>query len=201
MIPGGELYAELERHLLLAATALLGALCVGLPIGAASAFNRRISGVVLGLANVGRVIPSLAMLTLMLPFFGVGFKSAVIALTFLAIPPIAINTDLAFRSVPEAARDAARGMGMTFWQRVLRVESPLAAPVIFTGVRTAATELIASATLAAFIGAGGLGELIWRGLQANQSNLLIAGSLAVAALAIAVDLLFILAARFIGART
>ena len=201
MIPAGELLGELERHVLLAAVALAAAVCVGVPVGMLSAFNRRLSPFVLGLANIGRVIPSLAMLTLMLPFFGVGFKSAVIALALLAVPPIAINTDLAFRSVSDAVRDAARGMGMTFRQRVLRVETPVALPVLMTGVRTAATELIASATLAAFIGGGGLGELIWRGLQANQSGLLIVGSVTVAALAIAVELLFILASRRIGVRS
>lgn len=201
MITGAEFLGAFERHILLAATALAGALLLGVPLGVLSAFNRRLGAIVLGLANIGRVIPSLAMLTLMLPFFGVGLRSAVIALTLLALPPIAINTDIAFRTIPFAARDAARGLGMTFAQRLRRVEFPLAAPVLVTGIRTAATELIASATLAAFVGAGGLGELIWRGLQANQSNLLITGSLAVAALAIAVELLFILATRRIGARS
>lgn len=201
MIPAGEVLGQLERHIQLAAVALALALCAGIPLGMLSAFNRRIGPLVLGLASIGRVIPSLAMLTLMLPFFGVGFKSAVIALALLAIPPIAINTDLAFRGISDAVRDAARGMGMTLRQRILRVETPLALPVVMTGVRTAATELIASATLAAFIGGGGLGELIWRGLQANQSDLLIVGSVTVAALAIAVELLFILASRRIGVRS
>lgn len=199
-MPVAELLADLERHVLLAGAGLLLALCIALPAGTLSAFRPRWSGLVLGMSNVGRVIPSLALLTLAYPFFGFGFKSAVIALTALAIPPIAINTDLAFRSVPRAARDAALGLGMTFEQRLLRVESPLAAPVILAGVRTAATELIASATLAAFIGAGGLGQVILQGLQANQPQVLLTGAAAVAALAIAVEGIFIITLRALGDR-
>ena len=201
MIAAGDLFAHVETHLWLASSALVLALAVALPLGMASAHSQRLRAPLLTLVYVGRVVPSLAMLTLMLPFLGVGFKSAMVALTLLAIPPIAINTDLGYRGVPFAATDAAIGLGMTFWQRLLRVESPLALPVIFTGIRTASTELIASATLAAFIGGGGLGEYILRGLQANDTQLLILGAASVAALAIAVELLFGLANRFIGAQS
>ncbi|MBV9277162.1 MAG: ABC transporter permease [Candidatus Eremiobacteraeota bacterium] len=201
MIPLRDLATHALAHLQMAGIALLVAALIALPLGTLSAHQNRLRGTVLGIANIGRVIPSLAMLTFMLPFLGVGLWSAVIALTLLAIPPIAINTDLGFRAVPAAATDAARGMGMTPWQQLLRVEWPLALPVLFTGVRTASTELIASATLAAFIGAGGLGEYILRGLQANDPQLLIVGSLAVATLAIAVELLFVLVARLIGERS
>ena len=180
----------------------LGLACaIALPLGVVSAHQNRLRGTLLGVVNVGRVIPSLAMLTFMLPFLGVGLWSAVVALTLLAVPPIAINTDVGFRAVPAAATDAARGMGMTPWQQLVRVEWPLALPVLFTGIRTASTELIASATLAAFIGAGGLGEYILRGLQANDPYLLILGSVAVAALAIGVELLFVLISRLLGERS
>ncbi|MDP9018422.1 MAG: ABC transporter permease [Candidatus Eremiobacteraeota bacterium] len=197
MISTGDLLSHINGHLVLAASALLVALCLGVPLGTASAHNPALRTWLLSLVNMGRVIPSLAMLTLMLPVLGVGFNSAVVALTLLAIPPIAINTDLAFRTVPHAAVDAATGMGMTFWQRIWRVESPLAAPVIFTGVRTAGTELIASATLAAFVGGGGLGEYIQRGLQSNNSQLLLIGSVSVAALAIVVELAFAFGSRLL----
>jgi len=198
VISVSDLLAHALTHLQMSAIALVAAAAIALPLGTLSAHQNRLRGTVLGVANVGRVIPSLAMLTFMLPFLGVGLWSAVIALTLLAIPPIAINTDLGFRAVPVAATDAARGMGMTPWQQLVRVEWPLAVPVLFTGIRTASTELIASATLAAFIGAGGLGEYILRGLQANDPQLLIVGSLAVATLAIAVELLFVLISRLIG---
>ena len=201
MIGSSDLLAHALAHLKMAGMALGLASVIALPLGVVSAHQNRLRGTLLGVVNVGRVIPSLAMLTFMLPFLGVGLWSAVVALTLLAIPPIAINTDVGFRAVPAAATDAARGMGMTPWQQLVRVEWPLALPVLFTGIRTASTELIASATLAAFIGAGGLGEYILRGLQANDPYLLIVGSLAVAALAIGVELLFVLISRLVGERS
>jgi len=200
MLPVRDLLAHTLTHLQMAGAALALAVAIALPLGITSAHRDRLRGTILSIANIGRVIPSLAMLTFMLPFLGVGFTSAVLALTLLAIPPIAINTDVGFRAVPAAATDAARGMGMTPWQQLVRVEWPLALPVLFTGIRTASTELIASATLAAFIGAGGLGEYILRGLQANDPHLLILGSAAVASLAIAVELLFVLITRLLGER-
>lgn len=135
------------------------------------------------------------MLTFMLPVLGVGFAPAVAALTLLAIPPVAINADVAFRGVPAAALDAARGMGMTPVQSFARVEWPLAFPLLFAGVRTAATEVIASAVLAAFIGAGGLGEYVTTGLQANNDAYLWAGVVAIAAIALAVELALAFAQR------
>jgi len=134
----------------------------------------------------------------MLPILGVGFIPALVALSLLAIAPVTINTDLGFRSVAPAVIDAACGMGMTSRQQLLRVEWPLAFPVIYAGVRTAATEVIASAVLAAFIGAGGLGEYITTGLQANEPNVLWTGVIAVAVLAFTAELLFALAGRRLG---
>ena len=200
MISTADFLAHVSAHVNLAGSALIIALLAALPLGVLCAHDPRFRAPVLSVVNVARVIPSLAMLTLMLPFLGVGFKSSVAALILLAIPPIAINTDLAFRAVPSGAREAARGMGMTFWQSLFRVEFPLAMPVIFTGVRTAAVELIASATLAAFIGGGGLGEYITRGLAANDPHLLITGALAVAALAIAVEVALRTTSRILGER-
>ncbi len=185
----------------MAASALLLALAIAFPLGLLTGHTTRGRSALLTTFNIGRVIPSLAVLALAQPFLGVGFKTAVVALTLLAIPPIIINTDLAFRGIPASAVDAASGMGMTFWQRLRRVEWPLALPVIFAGIRTAATELIASATLAAFIGGGGLGEYILRGLQANDQQLLVTGSVAVAGLAICVEVILAFTARFIGERS
>ncbi len=182
-------------------TALAVAVAIALPLGTWSAHSNAARPVVLNVFNVGRVIPSLAVLALAQPFLGVGFTTAVVALTLLALPPIVINTDLGFRAVAPAAIDAARGMGMTFSQRLRTVEWPLAVPVIFAGIRTSTTELIASATLAAFIGGGGLGEYILRGLQASVDSLLILGALSVAALAIFFEVLLALVARFIGDRS
>lgn len=187
--------AHVVEHLVLALSALALALAVGLPLGVLAAESPSLRGVVLATAGIGRTLPSLAVLMLLLPWLGVGATPAIVALALLAIPPIAINVDLAIRGVPVAALDAATGMGMTPMQRFVRIVVPFALPVSFTGLRTATTETIASATLATFIGAGGLGDEIVRGLQTDDPALLLAGAAAVAALALGADLALGLAGR------
>ncbi len=196
-----HLLAHIQTHVALSAAALSAGTALGVPLGVLAARLRGTRGAILGLVNVGRVIPSLAVLTFVVPVLGVGFKPALVALALLAIPPIAINTDLGLRGVPPAALDVARGVGMTAMQAFVRVEWPLALPVVLTGVRTAAIEVIASATLAAFVGAGGLGEYILRGLQAGEPALLLAGAGSVALLALAAEFTLTLAARRAGERT
>ena len=141
----------------------------------------------LALAGGFRVIPSLAVLTLALPLLGLGFRPALLALVVLALPPIVVATDAALRAVPAPALDAARGLGMTPRQAGVRVRWPLALPFVAVGVRTATIEVIASATLASFIGGGGLGDYIVDGLATNDVRELILGACAVAALALAAD--------------
>jgi len=175
---------HVQTYLELALAALAGGCAAGIPLGILASHFGAARAPVLLAANVGRVIPSLAVLTFMIPLFGVGFTPAVAALALLAVAPIAINTDLAFREVPAAAIDAARGLGMSDMQMFSRVEWPLAFPILFAGVRIASTEVIASAVLAAFIGAGGLGEYITTGLQANQPQILWAGAGTIAAIAL-----------------
>jgi osmoprotectant transport system permease protein len=194
----GDLAAHTAAYVALAACALAGGCVFGVPLGIVAAHSPPARGPILALANIGRVVPSLALLTFMLPLLGVGFVPAVAALTLLAFAPVAINTDLGFRGVPAAAIDAARGMGMTPTQVVWRVEWPNAFPVLFSGVRTAATEVIASAVLASFIGAGGLGEYVTTGLQANQPQQLWAGVAAIAAIAIFAEFTLAAAGRRIG---
>jgi len=182
-----DFWQHVLTYLELAATALAAGAAAGVPLGVLASHRSFARSPVLIAANIGRVIPSLAVLTFMLPLFGIGFTPAVAALALLAIPPIVINTDLAFRAVPAAAIDAARGLGMSDRQVFTRVEWPLAFPVLFAGVRTAAIEVIASAVLAAFIGAGGLGEYITTGLQANEPRLLFLGAGSIAAIALATE--------------
>lgn len=185
-----DLALHLAEHIELSGAALALALLVGAGFGVAAAYVAPLRMAILALASVGRTLPSLAVLTLLLPWLGVGVKPAIVALAILAIPPILINVDVAIQGVPRSTVDAALGMGMSGWQRFVRVVGPTALPVAFVGVRTAATEVIASATLATFIGGGGLGDDIVRGLQTDDTVLLVAASAVVAALAIAVDLLF-----------
>ncbi len=151
----------------------------------------------LGVAALGRTIPSIALLMLLLPILGVGVAPAIVALVLLALPPIVVNVDLALRGVSPAAVDAAKGLGMTEWQRFWRVSVPLAMPVALSGVRTASVEVIGSASLATFIGAGGLGDDIVRALQTSDSMLLFASTATVALIAFAAEFFFSrLAARF-----
>jgi osmoprotectant transport system permease protein len=180
-----DLLVHVRDHLTLSAAALAVALLVGLPLGAAVAGSNRLRPITLGAIYVGRVVPSLAVLAIMLPLVGIGFAPSLIALALLAIPPIALNTDLGLRGVPDAVRDAARGLGMDRGQIRSRVEWPLALPVVFAGIRTAAVEVVASATLAAFIGGGGLGEYIINGLAENDKPQLLEGAISVGVLALA----------------
>ncbi len=195
-----QLLKDGAQHLALASCAVAIALAAGLPLGILAAESPASRAGVLAAAGIGRTIPSLAVLMLLLPLLGVGAAPAIVALALLAVPPIVINVDLGIRGVPAAALDAATGMGMTPFQRFARVVVPLSLPVSFTGLRTAVTESIASATLATFIGAGGLGNEIVRGLQTDDTALLFAGALAVAALALGADALLGSVHRRIAAR-
>lgn len=178
-----QLWDHALRHVLLCAYALGAAGTIGVPLGVAAATLRPARGPVLALAGIGRTLPSLAVLTLLLPWLGVGTAPAVVALALLAIPPLVINVDLGIRGVPAAALDAATGLGMTRYERLVRVVIPLALPVALAGLRTATVEIVASATLATFIGAGGLGDDIVRALQTDNTPLLFAAAACVAALA------------------
>ncbi|HEX4015027.1 MAG TPA: ABC transporter permease [Candidatus Cybelea sp.] len=195
-----DLAAHVAGHLQLALSALVLALGAGLPLGILAAQASWFRGAVLALAGIGRTLPSLAVLMLLLPWLGVGKMPAIVALALLAIPPIVISVDLGIRGVSAASLDAAAGMGMTPLQRFSRVVVPLALPVSFVGLRTATTETIASATLATFIGAGGLGDEIVRGLQTDDAELLFIGAGLVAALALCADLLLSAAGRRLAER-
>ncbi len=179
--------AHLGAHVALAASALAIAIAIGMPLAAALVDRPLPHGLAFGAIGVLRVIPSLAVLTLALPYLGLGFRPALLALVVLAIPPIAINTDIGLRNVGPALTEAARGMGMTRSQIRRRIEWPLAFPVALSGVRTAAVEVVASATLASFIGGGGLGDYIIDGLSTNDGNEILGGAAAVATLALVVD--------------
>ena len=196
-----DLATHASQHVGLAASALVLAAAAGLPLGSFAAQYEPIRNVALALAGIGRTLPSLAVLMFLLPVLGGGASPAIVALALLAIPPIVISVDLGIRGVPSSVLDAAAGLGMTARQRFARVVVPLALPVSFAGLRTAATETIASATLATFIGGGGLGDDIVRGLQTNDAALLFAGAVTVALLALGVEAALGGVARSIEART
>ncbi|MDR1775356.1 MAG: ABC transporter permease [Actinomycetes bacterium] len=181
---GGEYMTALGEHLLITASAVLVACAIGIPAGILCCKNRVVRTFVTGIFSTLRIVPSLAVLFLCISLIGTGLWPAVVALTLLAIPPLLINTTLGFSGIDPAVIETAHGMGMgrtrTFWQ----VKLPLALPLVFTGFKTATIEVIASATLGAYIGAGGLGTIIYTGLGLMRNDLLVIGGASVAALSI-----------------
>lgn len=184
----GDLLTALQQHFLLVLIPLGIGLLAGLPLGLWSARSPLASMILINSFNALRVIPSLAVLFLAIPYFGLSFQSAAIALTLLVMPPILINTDVAFRSIDPMVREAAFGMGMNPSQVLRQIEIPLALPVVIVGIKTALVEVIASATLAAFIGAGGLGTFIVRGFALYDNAILLVGAIPVAILALSAEL-------------
>ena len=174
--------------LVLAATAL--AVSIGVPLGVALTKRPRLAGLALGTASVVQTIPSLALLGLLIPLpllGGIGKSTAIIALVVYALLPILRNTHAGIRSVDPAVLEAADGLGLDAGQRLRSVELPLALPVILAGVRVATVATIGLATVAAAIGAGGLGVLIYRGIATVDERLILAGALPAALLALIAD--------------
>ena len=177
------------EHLVLSGTALAVALLIAVPLGVALGHRHRGSFVAINLANVGRALPSLAVIALGLGFLGFGFTNVLVALVIMAVPPILTNAYVAVDEVDPEAVEAARGMGMTPTQILRRIELPLALPLLFAGVRTAAVYVVASATLAAIAGGGGLGEILFNQASYRVEGL-VGAAIVVSALAFAADLLF-----------
>ena len=185
-----DLLNQLLVHVELSVAALLIAVVVAVPIALATFRSALWATVAINTGNIGRAVPSLAILALVFPLLGFGFAPSLVALTLLAIPPILINASTGLRQVNPQVIDAARGMGLSGGQILSSIQLPIAAPVISAGIRTSAVQVVASATLATFVGGGGLGDLIVLGLQRNNPAVLIAGSLTVAALALITEVGF-----------
>jgi len=174
------------QHLWLVAQALVAGVLVAVPLGLALEQTRRMAAPVLGALGVLQTIPSIALLAFMVPLLGIGVVPAVVALWLYALLPIVRGTYTGVRDADPDAVEAAEALGMTASQRLIKVRLPLAAPVIMSGVRTAAVITVGAATLAAFIGAGGLGEPIVTGLALADSRMVLSGALPAAALALIV---------------
>jgi len=181
---------QLIVHIELSVVALLIGVAIALPVALAVFRSPLGSAIAINTGNIGRAVPSLAILALVFPLLGFGFAPSLVALTVLAIPPILINASTGLRQVNPQVIDAAKGMGLSDRQILGRIQFPIALPVIFAGIRTSAVQVVASATLATFIGGGGLGELIVLGFQRNDLAVQIGGSLAVAVLAIITEVIF-----------
>jgi osmoprotectant transport system permease protein len=193
-----EVVGLLGQHTYLVAISTVVAILLGVPLGIVLTRRPGWRGPVLGLANVFQTIPSLALFGFLipLPFIGgIGATTAIVALVVYALLPIVRNTYTGIAGVDPAVREAGRGMGMTDWQLLTQVELPLALGVILAGVRVATVVSVGTATIAAAIGAGGLGVYIFRGVAVVDDTLILAGALPAALMALAADALFGLAER------
>ncbi len=189
-VHGWEIGRLTFEHLWLTLSAMLLATGISLPVGILLTRSRRLATPVIGFANILQTIPSLALFGLLLPVPWLGENAArlaIIALTGYAILPILRNTYAGIGSIDPALVDVADAMGMTSWQRLIKLELPLAASVILAGLRTATVTCVGVATIAAAIGAGGLGELIFRGVASVDNGLVLAGAIPAALLALMAD--------------
>ena len=177
-------WQALGQHLTLSLAALAISVLVGVPLGIWISRRARAAELVINGFGALRLVPSLAILFLALPYLGTGFRPALFALTVLAFPPVLINTYAGIRNVDRAVVEAATGMGMEPSQVLQQIELPIALPAMIAGIRTAAVEVVASATLAAFIGGGGLGDFVTRGFALYDARIMLVGAVPVALLAL-----------------
>jgi osmoprotectant transport system permease protein len=186
---------RLVEHVGISVAAMLLACLIALPVGLGFGHTGRGGAVAIGVANIGRAVPSYALLLVLFPVFGLGFATALPALVLLAIPPILTNSYVAVRDVEAELVESGRGMGLGERQILSRVELPVALPVVIAGVRTAAVQVVATATLAALVAGGGLGRFIVDGFALQDDGMLVGGAILVALLAVAVERGFALVER------
>jgi osmoprotectant transport system permease protein len=179
---------RVEQHVVYAAVATLIAAATALPIGVGIGHTNRGGLFAIQISNLGRAIPSLGILLLVFFAVGISVVPVMIALIALAIPPIVTNSYVGMRSVDPDVREAAQGMGMTGWQVLWRVELPVAMPLVMAGIRTSAVQVVATATLAAYVGLGGLGRYLIDGLSQQDLSQVLGGAVLVAFLSLLTEL-------------
>lgn len=192
-----ELLTKTMEHISISLLSLLAAIIIAVPLGIYLTRTKTFAKIVLTVTSVLQTVPSLAILAMMIPFFGIGTLPAVIALFLYVLLPILNNTYLGVKSVDPNAIQAGRAMGMTTSQLLRFVEFPMAIPVIMSGIRLSAVYAISWATLASYIGAGGLGDFIFNGLNLYKPELIIAGAVVVTILALVTDGLLALIEKFV----
>jgi len=201
--PGG-IFDRLVEHLRISAAAVLLGCLIAWPLGLWLGHRRRGGGAVITVSNVTLAVPTLSLLTLIsLTALGIGQTAVILALTVFAIPPLLANAYTGLREVDPQVRDAARGMGLSGWQMLWRVELPLSVPYLAAGFRTAAVQVVATAALAALVAGGGLGEIISEGFGLGinvAGGQIIAGGLLVAGLALLVEGTFAVVERLVTPR-
>ncbi|MED5100142.1 osmoprotectant update ABC transporter permease/substrate-binding subunit OpuFB [Niallia circulans] len=184
-----ELASALFEHIQISFIALFFAVIIAIPLGIYITRHRKVAEGIVGITSVIQTIPSLALLGILIPLFGIGRVPAIIALVAYALLPILRNTYTGIKEVDPSLIEAARAMGMNTRRRLFKVEIPLAMPVIMAGIRTAMVLIVGTATLAALIGAGGLGDIILLGIDRNNTNLILLGAIPAALLALLFDYL------------
>lgn len=186
--PGADYAGHTVQYLTLCAASFAAAVVIGVTAGAASARRPVLAFFAVNASGLARAVPIIAFLTFAVPYLGLGFPPAFVALTVLGIPPVLLNTWAGLRGIDPSVIDAARGMGLTGRQIALRIQAPLVLPVLASGARTSAVQIIATATLAAIIGAGGYGDYILAGLYQVDTTQILAGTMPVSALALLAEL-------------
>ncbi|MFL5629469.1 MAG: ABC transporter permease [Ktedonobacteraceae bacterium] len=197
---GTQIIQALGPHLYLTGVSLLIGVVIAVPLGIILTRFPRWASPIIAVVSIFQTIPSLVFFALVLPYLGIGERPALTVLSLYSLLPILRNTYVGLRSVDATLIDAARGQGMTSWEILYMVELPLAAPVIVAGIRLSAVYLVSWATIAALIGAGGLGELIFSGIDSYDTSLLLAGAIPAALLALAVGFLFGIVRRLVTPR-
>lgn len=187
-VNGIELIVKTWEHIYISLIAIFLGIIVAVPLGVLLTRVPKIANFILGLLNVLQTIPSFAFLALFIPLLGIGLVPAIVALFLYSLMPILRNTFIGIRDVKKDLIEAGIGMGMTEWERIRLVEIPLATPVIMSGIRLATVFLIGWATLASYIGAGGLGDYIFSGMNLYKPEYILAGAIPVTLLALVTDL-------------
>ena len=182
-----QLLAALLEHIQISFIALFFAVLIAIPLGIYLTNKKKIAESIIGVSAVLQTIPSLALLGLLIPLFGIGKVPAIIALVVYALLPILRNTYTGINEVDPSLKEAALAMGMNRSKRLVKVELPLAMPVMMAGIRTAMVLIVGTATLAALIGAGGLGDIILLGIDRNNTALILIGAIPAAILALIFD--------------
>jgi len=187
--PKNDFLGKTIEYFELCGLSIAVAIVIGVVLGALVSRNAILAFIAVNLSGLMRAIPIIAVLLIFVPFLGLGFLPAIIALIVLGIPPILLNTYTGIRGIDPAMIEAGKGMGMTTWQIATRIQAPLVTPLVAAGIRTSAVQIIATATLAAFIGAGGYGDYIVDGISVFNYTELIVGAVSVAILALLVEVL------------
>ena len=193
---GFELLQKTWEHFYISIIALLIGVVIAVPLGMLLARTNKLGNWILTVAGVLQTIPTLAVLALMIPLFGIGKIPAIIALSMYILLPILNNTIIGVRNIDLNAKEAALSMGMTRLQLMSQVELPLASPLILSGIRLASVYVISWATIASYIGAGGLGDFIFNGLNLYDPVMIIVGTVAVTVLALLTDKILGLVERY-----